>query len=1625
MKENTSFGTILIVDDVLDNLRLLTKVLTEHGYQVRAVKSGNEALASIGNSAPDLILLDVKLPDIDGYTVCQRLKSDETKIHIPVIFLSALDSTKDKVKGFQVGGVDYITKPFHAEEVLTRVQTHLSISRMRAQLEQQAETIKASEERLQRAVSNAPFPIMIHAEDGEVVMISNSWTEITGYTHTDIPTTALWTEKAYGAKQTLVQADIERLYGLKEKIYEGEYEITTKQGIKRTWEFMSAPLGVLGDGRRMVISMAMDITERKKVEQKLILINKAFESTNEAIGISDAQGHHVYQNKALSDLFEYTTPEEIEAAGGGASVVKDPEVAKEMFSNIMAGKSWSGDLEMVTKSGFVFPAYERADAILDSQGKIAGLIGIITDITDRKRAELQLQEKSETIQMQNEEFMQINEELTQTNEELHKANENTEKAKLETLSIISKFNESQSIAKIGNLELDIPSGKVWWSDELYHIYEVDPKHYIPSVETNAKYVHPDDNEPFHQEVFNAFETGKQVDHVIRIITPNGKLKYCRFLANVVFDGSNKPLKLIGTFSDITDRIKAEILLQEKSEALQMQNEEYLQLNEELTQTNDELHKAQVLAEQNAAMLIAAMENSQAGIAIADYPTGKLKYVNKAALLIRDKDYDEIAKDIDLDNYVASWQIRHFDGTPYQPDEVPLARAILYGETISQEFIVRRDSNENRYVWANAAPIFDEKGVQIAAIVVFLDITDRKIADEALRLSEQKFRNVFENSVVGKSLTQIDGTLQVNEAFSRMLGYSKEELSSLRWQDISYPDDEEKTTKEINLLLSRAKDQTRFEKRYIHKNGNIVWVDLSTSVHRDGTGKPLYFMSAIIDISDRKRAEEALVFSEERFRQLFEQAPLGYQSLDINGNFIAVNQTWLDLLGFDQSEVVGHWFGDFLAPDYRDAFRERFPVFKEQGRIHSEFEMLHKDGHSLFIAFDGRIAVDIAGEFKQTHCILKDITDVKHAEDKLQSSYDLLNNLAAQVPGVVYQYRLYPDGHSAFPFSSPGMFDIYEVLPGEVVEDASPVFTRIHPDDFDMLVKTIKDSAHNQTPYQSEFRVILPKQGHRWRHCDAKPTKLEDGSTLWYGIITDITNRKKAEIDLQLAMEAVEMTNANVKAIIEGTNSNIWAFNRNYEIIYINHRFQEEFLKTFGVRLEPGVNIIEALPESLRPHWKLRDDRVLANEQFTIEDAIDSENGMIYIQVSYNPIVKDGKVIGASCFGYDITFQKLANIELIKAKEQAEESDRLKSAFLANMSHEIRTPMNGILGFTELLKEPNLTGPEQEKYLHVIEKSGVRMLNIINDIISISKVESGLMELSLSETNINEQIEYLCTFFKPEATQKGIRLDFKHSISGKEAILTTDREKVYAIFTNLIKNALKFTQNGSIEVGGVIKDAFMELYVKDTGTGITPEQKEFIFERFRQGTDTLSRNYEGAGLGLSISKAYVEMLGGKIWVYSELGKGSTFYFTIPCDAKPEKEVTAKTVVTELKESSPVKKLKILIAEDDEASEMFIQAVINMFSKEIFTARTGVEALEICRNNPDIDLILMDIKMPEMDGYEATRKIREFNKEVVIISQTAYVLEGDREKAIAAGCNDYISKPIKKDELGNLIQKHFRK
>ena len=532
----------------------------------------------------------------------------------------------------------------------------------------------------------------------------------------------------------------------------------------------------------------------------------------------------------------------------------------------------------------------------------------------------------------------------------------------------------------------------------------------------------------------------------------------------------------------------------------------------------------------------------------------------------------------------------------------------------------------------------------------------------------------------------------------------------------------------------------------------------------------------------------------------------------------------------------------------------------------------------------------------------------------------------------------------------------------------------------------------------------------------QPIKNQPGSRLV--IIRNISDRKRAE-------EALIESEIKYRGLVENSPDAI-AIYVDTEIVFVN----KECLRLMAAQSESeliGKSVIQFIHPDCR---ELVMERMkAAKREGSVLPLVEEK----YIRLDGSPVqvevktttIKFGKRMAVQLIVRDITERKKTELELIKAKERAEESDKLKSAFLANMSHEIRTPMNGILGFADLLKTPDLTGEQQISYVNIIQKSGERMLGIINDIIDISRIESGQMKISLTKTNINEQIEGLFSFFLPEVKEKGLHLLIGSFLPVKEAIIKTDSEKFNAILINLIKNAIKFTQKGTIEVGYERKNDELEFFVRDTGIGIRNEQKEFIFERFRQGNESLSRSYEGAGLGLSISRAYVEMLGGRIRVESEFGKGSSFYFTLPYNTDLTSMVLITNIERGVKVKPQIKNLKILIAEDDKASEILIEKSIGSVGKVEWRVKNGADAVDVCRNNPNIDLILMDIKMPVIDGYEATRLIRQFNKEVIIIAQTALALIGDKEKAIEAGCNDYISKPIDSRAFFRLLEKHFVK
>ena len=508
---------------------------------------------------------------------------------------------------------------------------------------------------------------------------------------------------------------------------------------------------------------------------------------------------------------------------------------------------------------------------------------------------------------------------------------------------------------------------------------------------------------------------------------------------------------------------------------------------------------------------------------------------------------------------------------------------------------------------------------------------------------------------------------------------------------------------------------------------------------------------------------------------------------------------------------------------------------------------------------------------------------------------------------------------------------------------------------------------------------------------------------------DITERVIAEEKLRVSEERFSLA-------LKGSNDGLWDWN----IITNEVFFSPRWKSMLGYKDKEIENKFSEWERLVDDEGRVYTFNALQNilegtsNRFEVEFKMKHKLGhWIYIlSRAFILADTDGKPIRLIGTHTDLSEIKRKETQLKAALEKAEESDKLKSAFLANMSHEIRTPMNGILGFSEMFTKPDLTREKMCYYAKIVIDSGHRLLNIVNDILDISKIDTGKLELNIDNVKVNELIDDLFTFFKPQFTNKSLSFFPTKSLNDFESEIKTDGSRLYQILSNLIGNALKFTSNGHVKFGYELEGENLQFFVEDTGIGIPEELHEKVFERFRQVELENVRQYGGTGLGLSISQKLVELLGGHIWLTSKVDKGSIFYFSIPFNP-------VHKIHEERKENEEqIVKNNILIAEDEEINYLYLEELLSEVDIKFYHAKNGMEAVELCRIHPEIQFIIMDIKMPVLDGFEATKIIKKEFPDTFILAYTAYVMVEDRQKALDAGCDDYISKPVTKD---NLIEK----
>lgn len=569
-----------------------------------------------------------------------------------------------------------------------------------------------------------------------------------------------------------------------------------------------------------------------------------------------------------------------------------------------------------------------------------------------------------------------------------------------------------------------------------------------------------------------------------------------------------------------------------------------------------------------------------------------------------------------------------------------------------------------------------------------------------------------------------------------------------------------------------------------------------------------------------------------------------------------------------------------------------------------------------------------------------------------------------------------------------------------------------PEDIPALLKDVELTKRKYNP-AGEWRH-LKKNGELIYVEIVSHSITFNNSKARHVLVKDITAQKKAIEALKFSEEKYRTIFENVQDVFYQTNTEGVIIDVSPSVKYFYEFPREELIGKSISAIYSNTEEREALLKTISEKGEVRDYPLRIKTKSGVTKFI-SINAHLILDYEGKPHHIDGSIRNIT-ERIDL-FQKL-----FTAKEKAEESDRLKTAFLHNISHEIRTPLNAIIGFSGFLEQSELSPGERKEYLDIIFESNNQLLAIINDILIISTIEAGQVKIQELQFDLNEVMNNIYKNFKSDFKRKNLDYEMEIGNQGSGSIIISDENKLIHIISNLLSNALKFTHQGSVKFGYAVEDKFIEFFVEDTGIGISIEEQDRIFDSFYQIDNSISRVYGGTGLGLSISNAYIELLGGKIRIKSSLGKGTTFYFTIPY----KKAVTDinKNLSNDFREEiSSIRTKTILVAEDEENNFALFCAMLRPRGYEIVRAKNGLEAIEMCQSNPNISLVLMDIKMPVKDGFEATSEIKKIKPGLPVIAQTACAHSSDKARALECGCVDYIAKPFKRNELIELVEKYI--
>lgn len=886
------------------------------------------------------------------------------------------------------------------------------------------------------------------------------------------------------------------------------------------------------------------------------------------------------------------------------------------------------------------------------------------------------------------------------------------------------------------------------------------------------------------------------------------------------------------------------------------------------------------------------------------------------------------------------------------------------------------------------------------ITIVRDVTEMKIAEEKLKDSLKTSDDIIDTIPSGIFIYRFEKPDKLY-----LIRYNPEALRITGINGASA------IGKEFNEIWSYARERG-ITARFL----NVMYTGIPYSTdelfYQDITVKGAYRIRvfklqedkmcvAFESVLDRIEAQKSLIESEKKFKDIFEGAYDGILYADRKGKVLDVNSRLLEMTGLRRDEIVGHNGFELARKRLKPGHVPKvFKLIKNTlfGQSADRFEIEYEDKFFLVSTRTDPSRLGITA-------ILQDISEFKKSRVAIAESEKKFKDLFMGAENPITIYDL--DGRilmvNDFSMKMEGVNP--KSLIGKNIKD-------ILPNNYEKTLSKIRECAKTGKTVYVEDKIEINDEA-RWFWSAMQPLRNSKGKTESVQVFSyDIT-------DIKLAERERIITEERFNALFQSALDVAYLKDLDLRYTHINPTMEKTF--NFDKKDIIGKTDFELFNREMAERITQTDKKALKGNSVREEFFYNFQGVKKIFDVIKTPMKDDeNKVYGICCIARDVSDVKLYQEQLLEAKESAEESDRLKTSFLANVSHEIRTPLNAIVGFSKMLAEPDLEPAEKQNFFNIIKNSSNQLLSIINDVIDVSKIESGAIEIVNEEVDVKELFDYIESNYSHTVKNHG--LNFKRNIGDEcaAAAFLGDRTKIRQIIGNLIDNSLKFTDSGEIAYGCELKNEDIIFFVSDTGVGIPQEKINAIFERFFQINSRLRAKQKGVGLGLSICKALVEKMDGRIWIESKVKVGTTVRFAlpyIPCEIKSKPALQFSP-----DENPDWSDKKILVAEDESSNFQLIRILLKETGITLDWAKNGVETLDAL-SDKDYDLILMDLKMPEMDGYETTKVLRRRKYQIPVIAQTAYAMSHDKEKALEAGCDDYIAKPILKEPLIDIISKHI--